>query len=145
VKISAKGLDLIKLFEGFRPKAYLCPAGVLTIGYGSTGRHVTRGMVLSEAEAAILLDTDLDRFEHAVDQLASRCTQGQFDALVSFAFNCGVGNLKISSILANHKTGKASLAAASFAKWNKARVNGVLTPLAGLTRRRAAEAALYLS
>lgn len=145
MKISPKGLDLIKSFEGFSPRAYLCPAGVLTIGYGSTGSHVKRGMQISEAEAVALLDQDLDRFENAVRQLAPNATQSQFDALVSFAFNCGVNNLKISSVLAAHKSGKHAVAAANFAKWNKARVEGVLKPLNGLTRRRAAEAKLYLS
>ena len=145
MKISANGLDLIKSFEGFAPRAYLCPAGVLTIGYGSTGSHVKRGMQITEVQAVSLLDQDLDRFENAVCQLAPGATQGQFDALVSFAFNCGVGSLKTSSILAAHKSGKHAVAAANFAKWNKARVDGVLKPLTGLTRRRAAEAKLYLS
>lgn len=145
MKISAKGLDLIKSFEGFAPRAYLCPAGVLTIGYGSTGSHVKRGMQITEVQALALLDQDLDRFENAVRQLAPKATQNQFDALVSFAFNCGVTNLKNSSLLAAHNKGDFSLAARNFAKWNKARVAGVLKPLAGLTRRRSAEAALYLS
>lgn len=145
MKISTKGLNLIKSFEGFKARAYLCPAGILTIGYGSTGPHVRRGMAITEAEALVLLDRDLDRFEQAVSQCAPRCTQGQFDALTSFAFNCGIANLKKSTLLVHHNAGEARAAAANFAKWNKARVGGVLTVLAGLTRRRAAEAALYLS
>lgn len=145
MKISAKGLDLIKSFEGFAAEAYLCPAGVLTIGYGSTGRHVVRGMKISKADALALLDRDLDRFEHAVEQLAPKTTQAQFDALVSFAFNCGIQSLKNSSVLKFHNQGRLGSAAAAFGKWNKARVKGVLTVMKGLTRRRAAESALYLS
>ena len=145
MKISNAGLDLIKSFEGLRKTAYRCPAGILTIGYGSTGRHVKPGMTITEAQAVALLDSDLDRFEHAVEQLASPCTQGQFDALVSFAFNCGIENLKISSILRDHKSKRFVDASNDFAKWNKARVDGMLKELPGLTRRRTAEAALYRS
>jgi lysozyme len=145
MKISSSGLDLIKQFEGFEAKAYRCPAGILTIGYGSTGSHVKPGMCITEAEAVALLDKDLDRFENAVSQMAPKSTQWQYDALVSFAYNVGVGALKGSTLLSLHNAGDYSGASAQFVRWNKARVNGVLKPLNGLTRRRMAEADLYRS
>jgi lysozyme len=143
MKISSTGLDLIKLFEGFRSKAYLCPAGILTVGYGSTGKHVTRGMVVSEPQATALLIQDAGRFEKAVNALKITLTQNQFDALVSLAFNIGSGNFNKSTLVRKLKVGDMAGAAAQFAVWNKATVNGRLTVLPGLVRRRAAETALF--
>ncbi len=140
MRISQRGVDLVKGFEGLRLKAYYCAAGVRTIGYGSTGPHVTEGLVISEAEAEALLRKDLARFEAAVNRLAAPCTQGQFDALTSFAFNCGVGALEKSTLLKRHKGGAFEAAGAEFVKWNKG--GGRVLP--GLTRRRAQERALYL-
>lgn len=142
-QIGAAGLDLIKKFEGLRLKAYVCPAGVLTIGYGSTGPHVKPGMVITEAEADRLLNEDLDRFEEAVERYAGRATQNQFDAMVSLAFNIGIANFRKSSVLRAHVVKSFKIAADAFALWNKAKVNGRLTELPGLTRRRAEEARLY--
>jgi lysozyme len=141
MQISDRGVALVKSFEGLRQKAYLCPAGVLTIGYGSTGPHVTDGLWITEEQAEALLKKDLARFERFVTAHAGECTQGQFDALVSFAFNVGTGALKGSTLLRRHKAGLFTQAADQFLRWNKAgqRV------LPGLTRRRAAERALYLS
>ena len=144
MKTSSNGLALIQEFEGFRARAYICPAGVLTIGYGSTGKHVTRGQVITEAEAVELLKKDSVRFEAAVNALGLQLTQNQFDALVSLAFNIGVGNFAKSTLVRRLKAGDMKGAAAQFAVWNKARVKGVLTALPGLTRRRAAEAALFV-
>ena len=144
MKLSRQGLALIKSFEGFRAKAYICPAGVLTIGYGSTGPHVRPGLVVTEVEATALLAKDAARFEKAVNTLGVKLTQNQFDALVSLAFNIGVGNFNSSTLVRKLKAGDVSGAAAQFAVWNKARVKGVLTALPGLTKRRAAEAALFV-
>lgn len=141
MKISDRGIDLVKSFEGLRLKAYLCPAKVWTIGYGSTGPHVRAGMVISEAEAEELLREDLSRFEDGVSDLAEPCTQGQFDAVVSFAFNVGLEALRKSTLLKMHKAGTFGAAAQQFLRWNKA--GGKV--LAGLTRRREAEKELYLS
>lgn len=138
-QIGPRGLALIKGFEGLRLAAYLCPAKVWTIGYGSTGSHVKPGMVISEAEADGLLRRDLDRFEQAVDNAAPGASQAQFDAMVSLAFNIGVGAFLRSSVLRLHKAGDFRRAAEAFGMWNKA--GGRVLP--GLTRRRAAEAALY--
>ena len=143
MKISSTGLDLIKHFEGFEPKAYLCPAGVLTIGYGSTGKHVTRGQTITQAEATALLAKDVVEFENAVNKLGVTLTQNQFDALVAFVYNVGEPNFKASTLVKRLKAGDMTGAAAQFGVWNKARVKGVLTVLNGLTRRRAAEAALF--
>lgn len=141
-KIGKAGLDLIKDFEGLKLRAYLCPAGILTIGYGSTGPHVTAGKVITEAQAVELLKDDLDRFEKAVTRLVTvPLTQNQYDALVSFAFNVGISALERSTLLKRVNARLFDQAAAEFAKWNRAAGR----PLAGLTRRRAAEAALFKS
>jgi lysozyme len=139
MKIGTKGLALIKRFEGLRLKAYLCPAKVWTIGYGSTGAHVKPGMEITEVQAEKLLLDDLDRFEKAVSDAAPNATQDQFDAMVSLAFNIGIAGFQKSSVLRLHKAGRQSAAADSFALWNK----GGGKVLAGLVRRRADEAHLY--
>lgn len=141
MKISQKGLDLIKKWEGCKLTAYKCPAGIWTIGYGSTGPHVKQGMVITQAQADALLLKDVSRFELGVNAMASKFTQGQFDALVSFAFNLGLGNLASSTLLKKHKAGDYAAAADNFGKW----VNAGGKRLAGLVKRRADERALYLS
>lgn len=139
MKISQDGLDLIKHFEGFYPEAYLCPAKVWTIGYGHTG-DVKRGDVVTEEEANALLDEDLDEAEHAVNSLVTvELEQCQFDALVSFTFNCGAGSLKESTLLRLLNQGDHEGARQQFARWNKA--NGKVLP--GLINRRAAEAEMF--
>jgi lysozyme len=139
-QIGKAGLDLVKSFEGLKLRAYLCPAKVLTIGYGSTGPHVTPGKVITEAQADELLQDDLDRFEKAVTRLVTvPLTQNQYDALVSFAFNVGISALERSTLLKRVNAKLFDQAKAEFAKWNRAGGR----PLAGLTRRRAAEAALF--
>ena len=91
MKISRKGIELIKKWEGCRLKAYYCPAGVLTIGYGHTGKDVKWGMVITESKAESLLVKDLEKFEKKVDKYNDKYNfnQNQFDALVSFAYNIG--------------------------------------------------------
>lgn len=139
--ISQRGLDLIKQFEGCRLTAYRCPADVLTIGYGHTGPDVTEGLRITPQQAEALLRGDLARFEDGVRRHAGAATQDQFDALVSFAFNVGIGALAGSTLLKRHKAGDKARAANEFLRWNKA--GGIVLP--GLTRRRAAERRLYLS
>jgi lysozyme len=138
-RLSREGLDLIKSFEGLELKAYHDAVGVLTIGYGSTGAHVKPGMVITEAQAEELLRKDVSRFEVAVRKLCPLTTQAQYDALVSLSFNIGESALKESTLRRLHNEGKYADAAAQFARWNKAGGK----EMAGLTRRRAAEAALY--
>jgi lysozyme len=139
-QIGKAGLDLIKSFEGLKLRAYLCPAKVWTIGYGSTGPHVVPGKVITEAQADELLQDDLDRFEAAVTRLVTvPLTQNQYDALVSFAYNVGISALERSTLLKRVNAKLFDQAKAEFGKWNRAGGK----PLAGLTRRRAAEAALF--
>jgi lysozyme len=144
--INERGIALVKRFEGLRLEAYRCPAGKLTIGYGSTGSHVKDGMVITEPEAEALLKRDLARFETGVDAILGGVptTSDQFSALVSFAFNLGLMALHKSTLMKRHRAGEFALAAEQFRSWNKARVHGQLVPLAGLTARREAERNLYL-
>ena len=99
MKITNEGINLIKKFEGLRLEAYLCPAGVWTIGYGHT-KGVKKGQVITQLEADNLLKEDLSSFEKGVTSLIkSNINQNQFDSLVSFAFNLGLSNLKSSTLL----------------------------------------------
>lgn len=136
---SAEGRALITRFEGEKLKAYLCPAKVWTIGVGHTGPDVKPGMTITRDESQALLSRDLARFEASVNRLCPVTTQGQFDALVAFAFNIGANALKTSTLRRKHNDGDYAGAAAEFARWNKA--GGKVLP--GLTARRAAEAKLY--
>ncbi|HEX7856042.1 MAG TPA: lysozyme [Sphingobium sp.] len=138
-RIGSKGRTLVKSFESLELTAYLCPADVWTIGYGSTGPLVKRGLTITASRADELLTEDLDRFERCVSTQAPTATQNQFDAMVSLAFNIGITNFTSSTLLRKHRAGDHIGARAEFARWNKARGK----VLAGLTRRRAAEAALY--
>ena len=142
MNISQKGISLIKSFEGLSLKAYKDSVGVTTIGYGSTGPHVSMGQTITEAQAESLLKNDLSRFEKGVSDLVTApLNQNQFDALVSFSFNLGLGNLKSSTLLRKLNSLDYSGAAKEFERWNKA--GGKV--LAGLTRRRIAERDLFLS
>lgn len=110
--LSQKGLDLIKYFEGLRTKPYYCSAGVLTVGYGSTGDHVVEGKRITVEEAERLLKRDLVRFERAVNKAVSApLTQGQYDSAVSFAFNIGVGGFLGSKFLRHLNEGDMARAA----------------------------------
>lgn len=151
MNISQRGLDLIKEFEGYlRPLkdggciAYKCPAGVLTIGWGCT-KGVKAGMTWTRDEATEGLRRELDECEDAVTRMVTvPINQHEFDALVSFAYNCGTGALRKSTILRKLNKGDRTGAAAAFMMWDKAKVNGKMTALRGLTRRRSAERALFL-
>lgn len=140
-QIGAKGLALIKSFEGLRLTSYKCPADVWTVGYGSTGPHVKPNTTITEAQADKLLQDDLDRFEASVARHAPNATQNQFDAMVSLAFNIGTGAFEKSTLLRKFKAGDVAGAAAGFAAWK----NAGGRELPGLVRRRAAERALFVS
>lgn len=145
MKTSSNGRALIRQFEGDKLTAYICPAGVLTIGVGHTGRDVKRGMTITQAQSDALLVADLAKFEAAVARLVKvPVTQNQFDALVSFAFNLGAAALGGSTLLKLLNGGRYAEASAQFSKWDKATVSGKKVALPGLTKRRAAEAALFL-
>lgn len=138
-RIGPEGLALIKRFEGLRLNAYLCPADVPTIGYGSTGPHVRIGMTITEARAEELLREDLTRFEACVSAKCPNTTQQQFDAMVSLAFNVGCAGFEKSTVARMHNARWFGKAADAFALWNKG--GGRVLP--GLVKRRAAEADLY--
>jgi len=114
-----------------------------TIGWGSTGRDIKPGLIWTQQQCDARLMRDVETFADQVRAAigTAATSQAQFDALVSFAYNCGIGNLKSSTLLKLHKAGDYAGARAQFARWNKAA--GKVLP--GLTRRRAAEAALYAS
>jgi lysozyme len=148
MRISQRGVDLIKRHEGLRLQAYRDSVGVVTIGYGHT-RTARSGQVISAGDAEALLRADLDGFALGVARLVTRpINQSQFDALVSFAFNVGLDidadrraeGLGDSTLLALVNAGRDQDAAIEFLKWNKAGGR----PLLGLTRRRLAEAQLFL-
>lgn len=137
-RISQNGLNLIMKFEGCRLQAYRCAAGVWTIGYGHTA-GVSSGMKITRAQAEEYLKQDCRKFENYVNNktyvpVTEQLNQNQFDALVSFAFNCGQGNLK--KLCSGRTTAQI---AAAIPKYNKAAGK----VLSGLVRRRAAEQALF--
>ncbi|EFE7260132.1 TPA: lysozyme [Enterobacter roggenkampii] len=146
MQISDKGIALIKQFEGCKLTAYQDSVGVWTIGYGWTqpvdGKPIHAGMVIKQETAERLLKTGLVSYESDVSRLVKvGLTQGQFDALVSFTYNLGARSLSTSTLLRKLNAGDYAGAADEFLRWNKA--GGKV--LNGLTRRREAERALFLS
>jgi GH24 family phage-related lysozyme (muramidase) len=145
MKVSAAGRNLIASFEGLSMSAYRCPASVWTIGYGHT-QNVNPGDRVTPAEADALLDADLLAWADGVEKLLTVPTsQHEFDAMVSLAFNIGLAGFAQSSVLRFHNACDKLSTARVFSLWNKANVQGQLQPLAGLTARRAREAAWYLT
>lgn len=143
MQISQRGIDAIKRHEGLRLFAYLDSAGVATIGYGST-EGVRLGQHITSSEAEYKLRKDLDWVEKCIaDQVRVPLTQSQYDALCSLIFNIGAGAFADSTLLRKLNAGDYHGAAEEFPRWNKARVNGVMEPLAGLTSRRLAEQSLF--
>ena len=143
MNISKEGLTLIKKFEGCELEAYKCAAGVWTIGYGST-KGVKEGDTITQEEAEELLLKDVEVFEKAVNDAVKRSmVQCQFDALVSWTFNLGVGNLNSSTMLKKLNNQEYNEVVPQMKRWNKATVNGERQVLEGLVRRREAEALLY--
>ena len=141
MKTSPKGIALIKEFEGQRLKAYKCPGGVWTIGYGHTA-GVKPGMVITEAQAEEYLKADLIAFERYLNGLGLALNQNQFDALVSFIYNVGTGNFSNSTLLRKVRANpQENSIMDEFLRWvySKGRV------LHGLQRRRLAEMKLYFS
>ncbi len=126
---------------------YVCPAGVLTIGWGHTGPDVYRGQRITPAEADRLLDLDLDEAEADVERLIKVPTNDNaFAALVSLRFNIGPERFRTSTALRLHNAGDWAGASKAFLLFNKGRnKQGKLAVLNGLVRRRATEAALYMT
>lgn len=141
MKVSQKGIDLIKKYEGLRLKAYRDVAGVLTIGYGST-KGVKPGMMITAERAEELLAQDIADHARFVDLFVTvPLNQNQYDALASFTFNLGGGALKTSTLLKKLNKGAYSGAAEEFLKWTKA--DGKVQR--GLVRRREEERKLFLT
>lgn len=140
MRTTERGLSLIKEFEGLRLKAYQDAVGVWTIGYGTT-RGVKPGQTITTDEAQELLEADVMRFEPEVHRLVKvDLNSNQWDALLSFTYNLGASNLASSTLLKKLNAGDLAGAADEFVRWNRA--GGKV--LAGLTRRRQAERALFL-
>lgn len=137
MKISQKGIDLIKSFEGCRLEAYKCPAGVLTIGYGHT-KNVKQGQKITQTQAEEFLKEDLKIFDNYVNKICAhlKLNQNQFDALVSFCYNCGAKNLE--KLVKNRKNAQI---ADAILLYNKS--GGKM--LSGLKKRRETERMLFLS
>ena len=141
MKCSKEGLALIKKFEGCRLESYRCSANVLTIGYGHTG-GVLETDVITQDDADKLLEEDIAKFEKYVnDNVTVELNQSQFDALVAWTFNLGVGNLRQSTMLRKLNEGDYQSVPSEMNRWNKA---GGKT-LDGLIRRRKAEGLLFES
>ena len=138
---SQNGIDLIKKYEGCKLKAYKCPAGVPTIGYGHT-QGVKMGMTITQAQAEAFLKDDIKPLEGVLNAMGINYTQNQFDALSDFIFNLGVGNFN-SSTLKKKIIAKASDVeiAEQIIKW----VNVGGKPLLGLKKRRVEEANMFLN
>lgn len=140
-KISDKGINLIKKFEGCSLSAYKCPANVWTIGYGHTGADVTQGKRISQEEAERLLRQDLTVHCNNVSKLVKvPLNQNQFDALVSLEYNIGYNAFSKSTLLRLLNQKKYKEAAEQFAVW---RMGGGRV-LSGLVKRREAEKELFL-
>ena len=139
MKVSQECIDLVKFFEGFEPKAYLCPANVWTIGYGRT-KNVKEGDELTELQAERDLLEELDEFaEQVLNTVKISLDQNELDALTSWTYNLGVGNLHSSTLLKKLDSGDKNSDPSEMVRWNKAAGK----VLAGLTRRREAEAKLW--
>lgn len=149
MKVNQATIDLVKKWEGFKAEAYLCPAGVWTIGYGTTtqagvGLTVAKGMRITEAEAEYYLQKGLEKF---ADQIRSHVTaeinENEFGAFVSLAYNIGPSAFIKSSALRHFNAGDKERAADSIKLWNKATVNGKRQVLRGLVNRREDEVRLF--
>lgn len=145
MRINKAGIDLIKEFEGLRLEAYKCPAGVWTIGYGTTGRagvgiKPAAGMVITEAEAEWYLEQAVAKFAAGVEAvITAPVDENEFAAMTSLAYNIGLSGFRKSSALRHFNAGDKAKAAAAIKLWNKSG-GKVLT---GLVRRRDAEVELF--
>ena len=139
MKVSQECVNLVKFFEGFEAKAYLCPANVWTIGYGRT-KNVKEGDVVNKRQAERDLLEELEEFGNQVFfAVQVPLEQNEFDALTSWTYNLGVGNLQSSTLLKKLNSGDKNSVPSEMLRWNKAAGK----VLAGLTRRREAEAKLW--
>lgn len=139
-----EAVELIAHYEDCQLRAYLCPANKPTIGWGETD-GIQMGMVWTKEQADTRFNQEVNRFTKQVEQmLTAYTTPFQLGAMVALAYNIGLTGLRRSTVLRAHNAGDHAAAARAFGLWNKARINGKLTPLRGLTARRTSESALYL-
>jgi len=145
--IAIRCADFIKPFERFVNHIYLCPAGIPTFGYGSLVKDFPdEPMLITEKRASELLINEIShKYLPAVMRLCKVNADNQIIALTSFVYNLGGGALQASTLRKKINRGDFEGASREFLKWDKARVNGVLKPLRGLTRRRQAESELFFS
>lgn len=143
MNVSDAGIELIRKYEAYKSAAYLCPAGVWTIGWGTTrvnGHPVKPGMTCTKDQAEAWFRADIADFERCVSSAVTvDVTQDMFDALVSFTYNVGCGALRDSTLLRKLNAGDVEGAAAEFDRWNKG--GGKVLP--GLVARRSEERALF--
>jgi lysozyme len=151
MKVNNAAIALVQKWEGFKPEAYLCPAGVWTIGYGITanagiGIDPKPGMRVTEAQADQHLRAAMDRVARQIaPAITAPINENEFGAFVSLAYNIGAGGFKRSSALRHFNAGDKAKAAAAVKLWNKATVSGKLQVLRGLVNRREEEVALFLT
>lgn len=149
LKTSTEAIEEIKIDEGFRSKAYLCPAGIPTIGYGSTvidGKPVKMGISITKEKATEQLLLDVSEKEQSIFKLVKvPITQEMLDALVSFVYNLGAGSLKTSTLLKLLNNKEYDKVPAQFLRWDKARNPKTkrIESLPGLTKRRKREATRF--
>ena len=141
MRVSVVGIMLIKEFESFRAKAYKCPAGVWTVGYGTT-KGVHEGMQVTELQATEMLKQHIEGIEEHLNRLNLGLNQNQFDALASFIYNVGTGAFDSSNLLKTIRRNR-SIGSISdeFRRWVYSK--GVVLP--GLVKRREKEANLYFA
>jgi len=150
MQMSQEGINaLLKQFEGCKLKAYRCPAGILTIGYGHTSAagapNVTEGMTITQQQANDILSRDLVKYETEVHNMVKQpLTQHEFDVLVDFCYNAGAGALKSSTMLNKVNAAQFADVPAELMKWTKGKIPGKgMQVLPGLLRRRQAESAWW--
>lgn len=146
MKLSDRGIAFIKQWESCSLKAYLCSAGVWTIGWGHTGAEVTRTTTWSQAKADFTFLEDVREYENIVDKYVTvPLTQNQYDALVAFAFNVGGANFRMSTLVRKVNGRDFNGAQAQFKRWNKAfdPKRNMHVSIKGLTNRREAERQLF--
>jgi len=144
--VSNAGLNFIAGYEGYSATTYNDVAGLATIGYGHLIKSVESFGILSRSAATQLLRKDASFAVNAVNKYVKvSLNQNQFDALTSLTFNIGAGGFSKSSVLRNVNSGNTLSIDKSFMMWNKATINGVLTPVQGLTNRRQAESNLFMN
>lgn len=146
MNLSPAGEKFIESFEGFSLTPYLDQRGIPTVGWGHTGKDVVMGQPWTLEHCQMAFENDVVGAEHAVNiGVSEALSQNQFDALVDFAFNEGIGSFLGSTLRKYVNSGQIDAAASQILLWDKTHINGVLTEVAGLKRRREAEHALFLT